>query len=95
MKIPHDFFTTQLDTFDSEMSYLNHFDDLFSTLASARSQNPYATPKIELPPPVVIIDEPSTKTSTNKVYSNPLDHDFVVAPFMERFEKDLERRMGK
>ena len=88
--LSHDCFIAQLDTFDFEMSYLDRFEDFFSTLASSKSQNHSAILKIDLAPPVVVIDEPGTKTSTHKTYSNLLDHDYIVAPFMEQIEKDLE-----
>lgn len=71
------------------MSYLNRFEDFFFTLASFKSQNPSAISKIDLAPPVVVIDEPGTKTCTHRTYSKLLDHDHIVAPFTEQIEKNL------
>lgn len=71
------------------MSYLNGFENFFSNPASSQLQTLSPIPKFELPAPVVITDEP-TKTSTNKVYSNPLDYDIIIPPFNEPLEKNLE-----
>src|SRR5438046_1833132 len=72
------------------MSYLNHFDEFVSTLVSPNLQNPFTIPKLELPPPVKIIDEPGTQASPNKIKSNSLGSDFIEAPFIEFHENDLE-----
>jgi hypothetical protein len=71
------------------MSYLNSFENFFSNPASSQLQTLSPIPKFELPTPVLITDEP-TKTSTNKVYSNPLDYDFIIPPFKEPLEKNSE-----
>src|SRR5947207_4261810 len=69
------------------MPYLNQ---LVSTIGSPNLQIPCNFQKLELPPPVIIIDEPGTQASTNKIQSNSLDSDLIEPTFMACHENDLE-----